>query len=161
MQRRRTLTGLAAALIVLGACQSPPAPLTAADQSTLRAMFDSVVSEVNSSRWDAWAAHYAENGVLQRPNGPKVTGRPAILAWGKAFPPIESLSFSNVEVMGEGNLAYGTSSYALKLKDMPQDTGKQLVVFRRTAGAWEVMAASFNSDLPLAAPAPASPPPKP
>jgi hypothetical protein len=78
-----------------------------------------------------------------------VRGRAALLEWGKAFPPIESLSFSDIQVTGEGNMAYGSSSYALKLKGMPLDHGKQLGVFRRTpGGVWEIQAVSFNSDLP-------------
>lgn len=69
------------------------------------------------------------------------------------------MAFSSVSVSGEGNPAYGTSAYALKLKDVPMDTGKQLVVFRRSAdGTWGVQAASFSSDRAPAAPAPAAPP---
>jgi hypothetical protein len=59
-------------------------------------------------------------------------------------------TFSNVQVWGEGNLAYGTSSYTLTLQGAPPDNGKQLAVFRRGAnGEWQVVAVSFNSDLPL------------
>jgi len=58
-------------------------------------------------------------------------------------------------VWGEGNLAYGTSAIAIKTKNAPADTSKQVVVFRRAgADRWEVVAGSFNSDLP---PAPAPP----
>ena len=68
------------------------------------------------------------------------------------------LSFADVQVSGEGNMAYGSSSYVLKLKDLPADTGKQLVVFRRGAdGKWKVAAASYSSDLPIPTPPPATP----
>jgi len=145
------LASLTAGIIVLGGCQAPAAQFTAQDQTTLRAMFDSVASEVGSGRWDTWAGHYTEDAILQPPNAPTVSGRVALLAWGRAFPPVESVAFSDVQVSGEGNLAYGTSAYALKLKDFPLDTGKQLVVFRRSAGgAWEIQAVSFGSDLPPA-----------
>ncbi len=127
------------------------------DDATLRALFDSVAAEVSSARWESWAGHYAPGAYLQPPNAPTVRGRDAILAWGKAFPKVESLTFRDVQVAGEGNIAYGSSSYALKLQDAPPDTGKQLVVFRRARGAaWEVHAVSFSSDLPPAAP-PAGP----
>jgi ketosteroid isomerase-like protein len=93
---------------------------------------------------------YADDGLLQPPNAPTIKGRPNLLAWGQAFPPIEAFTFSNVEVFGEGNLGWGTSGYTLKLKDSATDTGKQLVVFRRMAdGKWKVLAASFSSDLPV------------
>lgn len=157
--RNRLGMGLAVVLLV-GACQSGEPAFTAQDQAALRAAFDSVVAWVNAKQWDKWAGLYAENGVLQAPNAPAIRGRPAILAWGQAFPEVESLRFSNVEAAGEGNLGWGSSSYVLQIKGLAADSGKQLVVFQRNGGKWEVAAASFNSDLPLAA---ASPPtaPKP
>ena len=149
--------GLVIGAFLLASCQAPAPQFTAQDEATLRAMFDSVAAEVTSSRWDTWAGHYAADAYLQPPNAPTVRGRAAILAWGQAFPSVESLVFSDAQVAGEGNMAYGSTAYALKLKDLPMDTGKQLVVFRRApGGAWEVHAVGFNSDLPLPAPAPAT-----
>jgi ketosteroid isomerase-like protein len=55
-------------------------------------------------------------------------------------------------VSGEGDLAYGVSARAMTLQGMPEDRGKQLVVFRRTADGWRVAAGAFNSDLPLPGP---------
>lgn len=156
----RCLLTIGACLVV--ACQAPaPAQaLSSEDETTLRAMFDSVVAEIRSGRWEAWAGHYAADAYLQPPNAPTVKGRAALLEWGKAFPPVESLDMSDVQVSGEGNIAYGSSVYALKLKDLPLDRGKQLVVFRRAPGAaWEVLAVSFNSDLPPAAPPAGAVPP--
>ena len=149
------------ACIVVGAgflvaCQAKTAQFTPQDETTLRGMFDSTVAELNSGRWEAWASQYSSDAYLQPPNAPTVRGHDALLAWGKAFPAIEHVGFSDVQVTGEGNYAYGSSAYALKLKDAPEDKGKQLVVFRRSAaGKWEVAAASFNSDAPPAAPMPA------
>jgi ketosteroid isomerase-like protein len=152
--------GLILGAFILASCQSPAPQFTSQDEATLRAVFDSVVAEASSARWDAWAGHYAADGSFQPPNGPPVRGHAAILAWGQSFPAIESLAFSDVQVAGEGNLAYGTSAYAIKLKGLPADTGKQLVVFRRAPGAaWEVQAASFNSNLPVPG-APPTPTPK-
>jgi hypothetical protein len=84
---------------------------------------------------------------LQPPNAPTVKGRPALLAWAKALPLVENVTFSNVQVWAEGNLAYETSGHALALKAIPPDTGKQLWVSRAApSGTWEVVAVSFNSD---------------
>ena len=64
-----------------------------------------------------------------------------------------------MRVAGEGNLAYGTSAVFIKIRDLPPDTAKQLVVFRRdTSGAWQVLAVSVTSDLPL--PQPPAPTPR-
>jgi ketosteroid isomerase-like protein len=125
-------------------------PFTAQDQAALRGMVDTCARYINAGNWTAWAALYSEDGRLQPPNAPAITGRANLVAWGQAFPEIEALSFFNVELWGEGNIAYGTSGYTLKLKDLPPDTGKQLVVWRRSADRkWSVVAASFNSDLPM------------
>jgi ketosteroid isomerase-like protein len=119
------------------------------DVATLEQMFDAVVRLIRAGDWAGWAALYAEDAVLHPPNGPAVRGRAALQQWGEAFPPVEAIDFSNVQVSGEGSLAYGTSGYALTIKGQPPDTGKQLGVFRRGTGGWEVVAVSFNSDLPL------------
>jgi ketosteroid isomerase-like protein len=123
--------------------------LTAQDRAALREMFDDTIRFINAGDWPAWAAEYAEDGVLQPPNAPTLRGRSNLLEWGRAFPPIEEFSFSDVQVDGEGSFAWGMSAYMLRVKDQAPDIGKQLVVFRRALdGAWKVVAASFNSDLP-------------
>jgi len=159
MQPQSFALGVVAAILGISACQPKSGELSDQDKTALRAIFDSTVTRASGGQWDAWAAEYSEDGILYPPNAPAVKGRAALAAWGKAFPLIEKLNFSDVQVGGEGNLAWGTSSYVLKAKDLPPDTGKQLVVFHRTAsGKWEVEAASFNSDLPPPVPA-ASPKP--
>lgn len=145
---------LAAAALALTACPSPSAQFTAEDEAEVRAVFDSTVKRVNAGEWTSWAEEFTDSAVFQPPNAKELRGRPAILAFGQAFPPIEQFGMWDVRVWGEGNLAYGTSAIAIKVRDAPADTSKQLVVFRRSpAGRWEVTAVSFNSDLPLA-PAP-------
>jgi ketosteroid isomerase-like protein len=120
-------------------------------------MFDSTVSYFRAKNFTGWAALYSDDGLIMPPNAGTVRGRAALTAWANAFPPIEQVSFSNVQVAGEGNMAYGTSGFVLKLHGLPADSGKQLVIFRRTAaGRWEAVAGAFNSDLPLPT-APAQP----
>ena len=123
--------------------------LSKEDVATLEGMFGTVVRLVRAGDWAGWAALYAEDAVFHPPNGAAVRGRAAIQMWGDAFPPVEAFDFSNVQVSGEGNMAYGTSGYALTIKGVPPDTGKQLVVCRRGTIGWQVVAVSFNSDLPL------------
>jgi len=123
---------------------------TQQDQTAVRQLFDDCIRYVNAGDWTSWAGMYAEDGFLQPPNAPVARGQAELLAWGQAFPPIERFAFSDVQVWGEGNFAYGVSGYALKVKDLPADNGKQLCVFRRGQdGRWRVVAASFNSDLPV------------
>lgn len=149
------LAALAAVLLV--ACQqATPAPtFTADDEAQVRALFDSVVADVRADNDTVWAGRFSENARFHAANQPAVVGRSAILAWGASFPPVESFSFENVEVHGSGTVAWGTSAVLVKLKDLPADTSKQLVVMEKDSGGkWWVVAVSLNSDLPIAAPPP-------
>jgi ketosteroid isomerase-like protein len=146
---------LAAAFLATAACQARQAQFSPQDETTVRGMFDATVANIRAGDWVTWSKQFAEDAVLQPPNAKPVRGQAAILAWGQAFPRIEELTFSDVRVSGEGDMAYGTSAYVLKIQGAPADTGKQLVVFRRSAdGTWEIPAVSFSSDLALPTPAP-------
>jgi ketosteroid isomerase-like protein len=137
-------------MVVLSGSQARPAEWTAQDADDVRKLFDDAVRHIRAKNWTTWAAMWSEDAVLQPPNAPEVKGRAAILAWGRAFPPVEDLTVSNVQVWGDGNLAYGTSAYAMRIKGSAPDTGKQLIVFRRSPGGkWEVVAGSTNSDLSM------------
>lgn len=152
---------LAVTLIALAGCQATAPQFTAQDEATVRGMFDSTVANLRAADFSKWSEQFTDDAVLQPPNAAPVHGRAGILAWGQAFPPIEEVSFFDVQTSGEGNMAYGTSAYALKLRGVPADTGKQLVIFRRAAGGpWQIPAVSFSSNLPMPAPAPASGMPK-
>ncbi len=160
---RASITGacLAVTLVALGACQAEAPQFTAEDEAITRGMFDSTVANIRAGDWSTWSEQFTDNAVLHAPNAPLVSGRAAILAWGQALPPVEEINFSDVQVSGDGNMAYGTSAYVLKLQGLPADRGKQLIVFRRAAGeGWQIPAGSFNSNLPMPAPAPPSGTPK-
>ena len=121
---------------------------TQQDQDAVRGRFDTALGYVNAGDWAGWSEMFSEDGILQPPNAPTVRGRAQLQAWGETFPAIKRLAFSDLETWGEGNIAYGTSRYTLELEDLPTDTGKQLVVYRRgTDGRWSVVAWSFSSDL--------------
>jgi ketosteroid isomerase-like protein len=119
------------------------------DVTALEVLTRTVVRLIRAGDWAGWAALYSEDAVLHPPNGTAVHGRDAIQSWGEAFPPVEAVEFSDVQVFGEGNVAYVTTAYALTIRGLPPDTGKQLGVCRRGVGGWQIVAVSFNSDLPL------------
>jgi len=144
-------------LVIASACQKPP-QFTAADEAEVRAMFDSTAAWIKARNFDRWADQFEPTARFQPANAKTATDRAGLLAWGNGAPPAEILSFSDVQVSGEGNMAYGSSSYVLKLKDLPVDTGKQLVVFRRGVdGKWKVAAGSYSSDLPIPTPPSSAP----
>lgn len=149
---------IAAAVGFLVGCarNGDDADVAETDATEVRALFDSIVADVRAANWTAWSNRFSEDGQFHAANTPALVGRPALVAWAQAFPPIESFSFENVQVTREGNFAYGTSAVLLKLKDLPADTSKQLVVMKRdSANMWQVVAVSFTSDLPAPPPPPA------
>lgn len=157
MTSRMPMTCVAFAAAVL-ACQPTTPQFTEQDAAWLRTMFDSVVTDVRAANWTAWAARFTDDAQFHPSHAPSLNGRAAILAWAQGLPPLESFGMANVQVAGEGNLGYGTSAVFIKFRDLPADTAKQLVVFRREpTGVWKVLAVSVTSDLPLpqAPPAPA------
>jgi ketosteroid isomerase-like protein len=156
--RRTTTAGLA--VLALAACQSAP-QFTEQDAASVRAMFDSTAVWVKTGNLTAWSNEYTEDAAFMAPNAKAIHGRAAILAFGQAMGKLEQLSFGNLQVSGEGNVAWGTSSYVLKAAGAPADTGKELVVFTRGSdGKWMVKAGAFNSDLPLPVAAPSKAPSK-
>lgn len=118
------------------------------DTTAVEQFLHSLLRVVRAGDWAADAAMWAEDGVAHPPNGPAVHGRLAIQKWHESFPPIEEIDYSEFQVVGDGNVAYATYRYNLKLTGMPADTGKTLAVVRRGATGWQLVAASFNSDLP-------------
>jgi ketosteroid isomerase-like protein len=117
-------------------------------------MFDDGLEYMKAREFGSWSANFAEDAVLMPPNGPTVTGPAALEAWAESMPGWETATWPNVKIWGEGNVAYGSSDWTLKLEGMPEDRGKQLAVFRRKdGGEWKVVAVSYNSDLPLQVPA--------
>jgi len=152
VQTKRRAAVLFAGLMVAAACgaPAPAAPqFTPEDEATVAGMFQQTVDDFRAGDFDNWASRFSDDAVFQAPNQPAFNGRAAILGWAQAMPPIEAVEFTNVHVRGDGNVAWGVSDYALTLQGMPTDRGKQLGVVRRVNGTWQVVAVSFNSDLPL------------
>jgi ketosteroid isomerase-like protein len=150
MRLSRGTTAVGALMMGVAACQTRPAEFTNQDEATLRAMFDSTPGYLTTGNFSKWASEFSEDAVLQPPHARSVKGRENLVAWAKTLPPMENLAFTNVQISGEGNSAYGTSDYALKSKGLPADSGKQLVVFRRSGNDnWEIVVGGFSSDLPL------------
>ncbi len=150
MRRAATFLAVLGSVLLVAGCPSPPEDLSEQDRARIEQIIDGVAITLRAGDYAMWAGHFAEDAVIYPPNAPSVRGRAVIQRWGEAFPAIEDLTFFDVQVWGEGDYAYGTSGYAFTVEGSPPDTGKQLWAFRRSAGAgWEVVAASYNSDLPV------------
>ena len=156
MKAPATVLGIPITVTLLLGCQPTAPQFTPQDEAALRAMFDSVVTEVRAGNLDAWAAHFADDARFYPANSPVLVGRAAILAWSKSLPPMESFGFADVAVTGEGTLAYGSSRVLIQMRGLPAGTSKQLVIFKRDPdGRWHVAACAVSTDLPMPSPAPA------
>jgi ketosteroid isomerase-like protein len=138
----------------LTSCRPTVPAFSETDREVVRGIFGSTMTRVGARDFTAWAGEFAEDGVFMPPNHGAVRGRAALKAWADSLPPMTAFSFSHILVDGSGDLAVGTSAYAITFAPpgaaVSPDTGKQLVVFRRQRdGSWLITAASFNSDLPL------------
>lgn len=93
--------------------------------------------------------HFTDDARIQAANG-VIIGRTAIVHWGKSLPSVESFGFGPAEVHGDFGLAYGWSPVTVKFPNLPADSTRQLVVFRRGSDKrWLIQAISMNTDVPL------------
>lgn len=138
--------------VTVGGCQPKEAAFTPQDEAAILAINDSAVAFIRRADWTSWANLSADDAVFQRPNGKTLNGRTAIETWARSMPPVEEIKAFDVRVSGSGDLAYLTSGFVMKMKDVPVDTAKQLVVLRRANGGWKAIVLSFNSDLPVPTP---------
>jgi len=159
---RWLLLGVSALAIGLFGCQSSARPLTAADRAGIEAVSQTYEAAAKGSDWTALGATYTEDAVLMPPNSPAITGRAAIVKFFQAFPRLTAFKLTNVEVEGNGDIAYVRGTYQLTMSIEGQgpieDTGKYLEIRRKQPdNTWLIYRDMFSSDQP-AAPAAAAPP---
>lgn len=146
---------LAAAVISCARPPAEPAPLSDADVTEIRGVFSQVVETLRAQEWEAFLATFDDDVVFHPANNPPLSGKDELRAWITSGPPVTpAFDFTQVQVLGNGDIAYGTSDINMTLEGVPPDQGKQLVVLRRNdAGEWKTVAVSFNSNTPLPTPA--------
>jgi ketosteroid isomerase-like protein len=144
------LVGAMAVTLSLAGCRASAPRFTADDEKAVRDIADLTVASFKARNFQAWLDLWTDDAVLQPPNALAIVDRAGRDAWSKQFPVLEALRFGNVTVSGDGDIAYGTTTYMLKPKAAPADSGKQLFIARRQRdGKWKLVAVSFSSDLPL------------
>jgi ketosteroid isomerase-like protein len=147
---------------ILSACQ-PPADHSAAAAEAVRAA-DVAWAKAFSDKDAAAAAGFLEaEGVIMAPNGPAVNGQAGARAMFESYFALPGLTGAwkpaKVEASRSGELAYTSGTYEMSVNDSAgnpvPDRGKYATVWRLQAdSSWKVVVDVFNSDLPLAAPAP-------
>ncbi len=161
---------LAVAVALASACRPAPhegsstgaeaaaAPLSAADQSAIRAVDTTFVARVAAGDAAGLAAMYLADANLMPPNTATIHGRDGIQKfWGGFFDAYRvTLALTAQEVEGRGDLAYSRGGFTLDLTPKAKgpapahDEGKFLVIYRRQPdGIWRLAVDMYSSDLPV------------
>lgn len=136
--------------------QTTPPQTPASTQSieaAIRSVADQYMKATLAGDAKAVAALYTEDAVEMPPNEPPIKGRTAIqqhyeklLKGGK----VSRFTLSHLEARSSGDIAYDVGTYDQSTTptggaEMP-DTGKFVVILKRTGGTWRVAYAIYNSD---------------
>ena len=141
-------------LLVASTGFSQTAGLPDKDVAAIRAQTAEFAKGLNTADFASVAGLYAETATFMPPNQPVVSGRAAIEAWMKGFPPVKEFLLQIVEVDGAGDIAYSRGTYSMTIAPPGaptpvKDAGKYIEVRRRQKdGSWKIVADIFNSDLP-------------
>ncbi len=143
------LTLFAATLALTGfACEKKAD--TAAEETAIRAQdaaFNTAIAAKNDS---LIGTMYADNATLMPPNEKSVSGTAAIRGyWAMLWPMNATLVITptTITVAGSGDMATDAGSYTFSAGPM-NDTGKYLVHWHKTGGAWKIVDDMWNSDNP-------------
>jgi uncharacterized protein (TIGR02246 family) len=161
MNRHRSAS-LLALLVCLSGCYREPADTRVADERAIRAADAAMLTAAQAKDADRVVATYASDASLLPPHEPMVTGKDGIRAgWARAMamPGFDiNWQILKFDISRSGDLAYTTATYVSAMQDANgkavSDNGKDIEVWKKQAdGGWKVEADSFNSDLPVVAPA--------
>jgi uncharacterized protein (TIGR02246 family) len=129
----------------------------AGSDAGIKQIADSYVKATLAGDPKAVAALYTEDAVEMPPNTPPIKGRAAIEAYytkmmsggGK----VNSFSIDHTESHASGDTGYDVGTYKQSMTPPGataplSETGKYVVLLKKTAGAWKVAYAIYNSDAP-------------
>jgi len=144
------------------ACQRKAAvDSRAKDKRSIRAADADCLKAFEAKDAERAAACYTDDASLLPPNLPPVQGRPGIRATWSAFLATPAFAidwhFTKMEVAAAGDLAFTVYGYEMNMQGPDgtplRDQGKDLAFWKKQNGKWKMAADTFNSDLPLPAPA--------
>jgi uncharacterized protein (TIGR02246 family) len=165
MSGHRPVVLVALCVYLCCGCQREPADTRAQDERAIREADAATLKAAQAKDADGAVANYAEDGSWLPPNAPMMTGKAAIRAgWSKLMgSPGFNIDWQidKLEVGRAGDLAYTIYTYQLALEGPNgkpiADHGKDMAIWKKQAdGGWKMVADTFNSDLPVVAPAKAA-----
>ena len=145
---------LVLAIAVSSASLSCSRPDTrAADETAIRAASREWSNAEAAKDLEKCVSFYAEDGERFATGSPLIGGAAALRKeWAKylALPGSFDWTTSKVEVARSGDLAYETGVFVIKTPDKNQETktinGKYVLVWKKVAGKWKVIADIDNPD---------------
>jgi uncharacterized protein (TIGR02246 family) len=162
MSRHRSALILAISVYFCSGCQQEAVDTRVQDERAIRQADAATLNAAQAKDVDGAIANYADDASWLPPNAPMLNGKAAIRAgWSKL---IGSPGFNidwqivKLEVGRAGDLAYTIYTYQLALEGSAgkpiADHGKDMAIWKKQSdGTWKMVADTFNSDLPLVAPA--------
>jgi uncharacterized protein (TIGR02246 family) len=130
--------------------------LTTEDVAAIERAADEYVAAMNAQDWSLVVQFFAEDAVRIPPHEEPHQGRDAIEAWLGGIEELSSYELTRDALVGADGYAYVRGRYAITLRpagvpDAISDEGDFLEVWRREEldGAWRVVAAIWNTRLPL------------
>ena len=123
----------------------------------IKAVADAYVKASLALDAKAIAALYTEDAIEMPPNQPMIKGRAAIQQYyekemGSGMK-VNSFTLTHLDTQASGDHGYDVGTYSQSVTPpgatAPRsDTGKYVVIMKRTAGGWQVSHAIYNSDQP-------------
>lgn len=152
------LAALPLLLVVAGSCSRPPRNNSAAARAGIEATSRELTQSFMARDAKAISLLYTEDGAMMPPNDQPVLGRDAIEKyWGALLAlPVQSFRVETVEVFGsgDGNEATEEARYALVGPNGETvESGKALVIWRKTDAGWRLHRDMWSSNAPANAPA--------
>ena len=130
---------------------------TGSVDSAITQLADAYVKATLAGDAKAIAALYTEDAVEMPPNAASIKGREAILQYyQKVFSggtKFGQFTVSHLEARATGDSGFDVGTYQQSMNPPGQtaastDTGKYVVIVKRSQGAWKVAYAIYNSDQP-------------
>lgn len=160
--RRAVLVFMVGVGVIAGGCSMNVNVDPSGAAAELRKVDEQWSAAAAKNDLEATLAFYSDDAVVLPGNAPIATDKKAIREiWAGMLGPGTSVSWkvTKAEVAKSGELGYLYGTYELTMRDAKggppvQDRGKLVEIWKKQAdGKWKCIVDTYNSDLPMAAPA--------
>ncbi|HYK40898.1 MAG TPA: nuclear transport factor 2 family protein [Thermoanaerobaculia bacterium] len=144
------------ALLSTSLLAAPPPPPPAANDPAIVAVADAYVAAVLKNDTAAVVNLYTDDAMEMPPNAAAVKGRAALGEFYKkqmSGAKFSAFTLTHIESRSAGDFGYDVGTYQQTLTPTGapapvNDTGKYIVIVKKSGGKWRVAYVAYNSDLP-------------